>query len=266
MTAESISIKIVRAVNYQNDGSWNFPINYYPYNSIYFIRGGDGHIRVGDTQWDLLPGRAYLIPANTRFSCWCDQFIDKLYVDVNVEILPGYDVFSSLNEPRQIELGLAEIEAILSANGSASLRDTLYLKGSVTTAISRFLDEDLCVPDREKLQFQDLLHTIEQNLSAKLTVADVARTHSYNPTVLSRRFKQVFSCSLKQYMEKLLLERVKQELLVTDKSIKEIAAQYQFCDPYYLSNFFKKYVTYSPKQYRMDNGQAYPQTHMLREP
>lgn len=256
MTSDLISIKILRSITYRDNAHWNHPINYYPYNSIYFIRGGDGHIRVGDMQWDLLPGWAYLIPANTMFSCWCDRFIDKLYVDVNVEILPGYDVFSPLDEPRQVELGLPEIEAIISANDSSSLKSMLYLKGSVTTAISLFLDEGHTAPDREMLQFQDLLLTIEKNLSAKLTVAEVARLHNYNPTVLSRRFKRVFSCSLKQYIERLLVDRIKQELLVTDKSIKEIAVQYQFCDPYYLSNFFKKHVSYSPKQYRKESRPA----------
>ena len=80
MTSDLISIKILRSITYRDNAHWNHPINYYPYNSIYFIRGGDGHIRVGDMQWDLLPGWAYLIPANTMFSCWCDRFIDKLYV------------------------------------------------------------------------------------------------------------------------------------------------------------------------------------------
>ena len=86
-------IRIVRRCRYQDDAHWNYPVNLYPFDTFYFIRGGDGAVKVGNTVTNLEHGRVYLIPANTQYSCWCTTEIDKLYVEAYVEILPGLDVF-----------------------------------------------------------------------------------------------------------------------------------------------------------------------------
>ena len=71
-----------------------------------------------------------------------------------------------------------------------------------------------------------------------------------NPSVLSRSFKQVFGCGLKQYVEKLLTARLAEELLLTDKTLQFLADEYGFCDGYYLSAYFKRTMGVSPLEYR----------------
>ncbi|MFL5747865.1 MAG: helix-turn-helix domain-containing protein, partial [Niastella sp.] len=47
-----------------------------------------------------------------------------------------------------------------------------------------------------------------------------------------------------------LVNEAKKDLQFTSRSIKEIAGQLHFANPYQFSNFFKNQTGYSPNQYR----------------
>ena len=51
-------------------------------------------------------------------------------------------------------------------------------------------------------------------------------------------------------VERLLTERIAEELLVSNKTLQTIAEEYGFCDAYYLSAFFKRTMGTSPAIYR----------------
>ncbi len=250
MTYDQINIKIIRCVDYKSDAGWNHKLNLYPYNTLYFVMAGDGHISVGRETLELKHGHAYLIPANTLFSCWCDTHIHKLYVDVNVEAIPGYDIFSHLQKPREQPFPVEEIKRMIKASNHQSLKNLLYIKGQVSKAISLFMEDDFRIEDNGILKFRSILNDIEENLSCELKVAQIAEKYCWNAAMLSKNFKKVFHCSLKCYIEKLLLNKIKQELIISDKSIKQLASEYKFCDQYYLTRFFKKHEKISPSQYR----------------
>lgn len=254
MTTEQIKIDIIRNIDFHGNTSWNYPTNYYPYNTLYFILDGDGFVRVGEQTTPLEKGHVYLIPANTMFSCWCNHSIHKLYIDVNAQIVPGFDVFSGRRELMALPYSLSKIKKLIEVSTHTSLKGGLYLRGELSLVLSAFMDEDFVLPDMRILHFKPLLDDIEQHLSAQLKVRDIADRYNYNISVLSRNFKKAFHCSLKRYIEKLLLSKIKQELLLTNRTIKEISFAYDFCDPYYMSGFFKKLEGCSPSQYRKDGN------------
>lgn len=254
MTYDQLSIKIVRSINYHGDQRWNYKINLYPYNTVYFVIDGDGYVKVREQTIPLKAGYVYLIPANTLFSCWCDTFIHKLFVDVHVEIAPGYDIFNAIGSVRFSEYTVEKITRLIQANDTANPKNLLYFKGELTRVLSEFIDENCGLLDPGIMKFSKILKDIEQNLSSCLKVNEIAFKHGWNPTVLSRNFKKVFHCPLKTYVERLLLSKIKQDLIITDKNIKEIASEYKFCDPYYFSAFFKKHVGVSPARYRLEQG------------
>jgi len=215
---------------------------------------GDGYVRVNDQTIPLRSGYIYFIPANTLYSCWCDTFIKKLYVEVSAEIVPGYDIFSSMACVKSIYYPVEDIIKLVQINEIHNPKNLLYFKGEVTRVLSEFVDETYQFPDMDILKFRGILTDIEQNLSCSLKVRDIAQKHGWNSTVLSRNFKKVFHCPLKRYVEKLLIIKIKQDLILTNKCIKEIAADYKFCDQYYFSYFFKKYESVSPSKYRIEHN------------
>lgn len=246
---QDLNIRIVRALSFHGDQSWNHPDTMYPYNTVYFVTGGDGHIRLGDVMTDMTPGCVYLIPPHARHDIWCDTHVDKVYVDVHVELMPGYDVFSDTHEILVQRIGLERCMWMHALVGGG-VRERLMLRGELNLVLAGFMREEPEPVSARMAAFRPMITHMQKNLSAQLRLTGLAARFGWNPSVLSRTFKRVFGCGFKQYVEKLLTARLAEELLLTDKTLHQLADEYGFCDSYYLSAYFKRCMGISPHRYR----------------
>jgi len=246
---QDLNIRIVHALHYHGGQEWNYPGMIHPYNTVYFVIGGDGHIRLNGETTDMLPGYVYLIPPQLCHDTWCDTHVEKVYVDVHVELLPGWDVFS--DERRVLCQFIGEERcARMSTLCGGGVRERLMLRGELSLVLSAFMQKEPEPVSAKMAVFLPMLTYIQRSLSAQLRRSELAERFGWNPSVLSRSFKQVFGCSLKQYIEKLLCTRLAEELLLTQKTLQQLADEYGFCDGYYLSAFFKRCMGMSPLKYR----------------
>lgn len=69
---------------------------------------------------------------------------------------------------------------------------------------------------------------------------------------LSTLFKKMLDTSFNKYLVKLRMEKAKELLKFSTAKIYEIATLVGYNDVYYFSYSFKKYTTFSPKEYRND--------------
>lgn len=248
MTNE-LQVRIVRALRFSGDRHWNFHGLIYPYNTIYYVTGGDGHIRVNGSVTDMQAGYVYLIPSQLRHDIWCDTNVEKVYIDAYAELFPGYDVFSDTRQVLCKYIGMEHCKRMhrLCTGG---MREQLALKGELLLTLSDFMTTEPKPVSPAMAAFLPMITYIQENLSAQLRRDELAARFGWNPSVLSRTFKQVFGCGVKQYTEKLLTLRISEELLGTDKPLQQLAEEYGFCDGYYLSAFFKRNMGISPQLYR----------------
>ena len=244
-----LNIRIVRALRYFGDSHWNCQGILYPYNTLYFVLGGDGHIRHNGIVTDMHPGNAYLIPPHHRHDIWCDTYVKKVYVDVHVELFPGYDVFADTGKVLCQPLGLERCNRIY-ALCEGGIRECLALRGELNLILAGFLTEEPKPASPKISTLLPIITDMQQNLSAQIRREDMAAKYGWNPSVLSRTFKQVVGCGMKQYAEKLLTARLVEEILLTNKTLQQLAVEYGFCDSYYLSAFFKRNMGVSPSTYR----------------
>ena len=94
-----------------------------------------------------------------------------------------------------------------------------------------------------------ILHYVEQNLSEKLFLQDIAEKYNYSVTYISKLFKNVTGSSLVSYIIEKRIARARQ-LMYEDLEITEIAERVGYHN---YSNFykaFKKAVGISPEEYR----------------
>lgn len=253
MIDDDLTIRIVRSVDYRNDARWNYRINIYPYNTLYFVLGGDGFVQIGDLVTPLRPGYVYLIPANTLYRCWCETSIHKLYVEVYVESIPGKDIFAGLSCILEMPFPIRTIHQMIGMN-MPGLKERLWFRGELEKAIALFIDERQQPLNPDMMKFKQILDDIALGLSASLRIGDIARKYGWHPSALSRSFKHSFHCGIKNYIDQLLMSKLKQELITGDRSLKELSVEYRFCDAYYLSAFFKKHEGISPDGYRCANN------------
>lgn len=245
---ESISLRIVRALAFHGDERWNYRGLIHPFNTVYFVTGGDGHIRLGGQITDMRPGWVYLIPPHVTHDVWCGRRVDKVYVDVHVELLPGFDVFSDTNEVLALFIGEERCQRVM-AWCQGGLRRQLALRGALSIVLADFMQEEPQLPARMS-DCLPIISYIQENLSAQLRREEIAARFGKNPTVLSRIFRKAFGCGVKEYTAKLLTARLAEELTASDKTLQKLAEEYGFCDGYYLSAFFRRNMGISPQKYR----------------
>lgn len=250
MPSDPLSLRVVRAVDYQNDARWSYPVNLYPHHTLYFVLEGDGHVSANNHVVDLKPGTCCLIPANTLFSCWCDSHIHKLYVELYLQTASGVDVFfdhlSMLVRPFPKE----RTKELLKALSEPGICGRMQFEGLLLCALSEMVVGSALPQHTDASRLTPVLEEMVRNVAADLHIGDLARRHGWEPSSFTRAFVKSSGCSPKRYLNHLLVNLLKRDLLFTDLTLNELAQRYHFCDSYYLSAFFKRYMGLSPQHYR----------------
>lgn len=91
---------------------------------------------------------------------------------------------------------------------------------------------------------------INEHLQEDLSLVRLGELVYFNPSYLSRLFKQITGRNLLKYINEVRLARSK--VLLADRSLKiqEIAASLGFISAPYFTRFFKKHLNMSPQEYR----------------
>lgn len=101
-----------------------------------------------------------------------------------------------------------------------------------------------------------VLRAIQAHYAEPLRVRDLAELVHLHPAWFSTRFRQLTGLSPAQYVLRYRLERARELLVSTDRSVREIAAMTGFQDPLYLSRQFRRLLGASPTAYRQSAGLA----------
>jgi AraC-like DNA-binding protein len=110
----------------------------------------------------------------------------------------------------------------------------------------RYADPVLSEADmRLKLTLDYLQNHYQEEIRID-TLAEIAQFH---PSYYSQLFKQAMDKSPVTFLTHLRVNRAKEMLLLTDKPVRDIAAEVGYKDEFYFSRRFKESSGYSPKAY-----------------
>lgn len=96
---------------------------------------------------------------------------------------------------------------------------------------------------------QSIQDYIEENLSEKLLLNEVAEAFGLSPNYLSVLFKKSCNIGFSEYINTKKIEKAKQMLLSGDMKIYEVADSLGFESAFYFSKVFKKVDGHSPREY-----------------
>ena len=102
-------------------------------------------------------------------------------------------------------------------------------------------------PDALFLKF---LEAIRANFKSNLTVRELASLINTTEAKLNELSKQLTGRTAQNVVHGLTASEAKRLLMYEKLSIKEVAYELGFNDPFYFSNFFKKHTHQSPKTYK----------------
>ena len=227
-----------------------------PFARIYYMIADSGWLETDQGRIELIPGTMYLIPPNTRVNLRTSQRIEKFYVHVTCRYADT-DILDGINRCFALPLQASLLHSILEAYRGGQLTDLLAFKGLVYSTLARFIRDSLPdLTDRLALanQYQTLYAHIERNLSAKLSVQMVCTDLGLVYETYRRQFRLDNGITLHQYIAGRLIQHAASELLLTDRTVAEIANGLGFTDEFYFSRFFKQKMEYSPREYRRINA------------
>jgi AraC family transcriptional regulator len=91
---------------------------------------------------------------------------------------------------------------------------------------------------------------IHGGLGSRPSLSGLAMAVGVHPVTLARGFRQVFGCTVGEYVRNLRIERAAHQLAQTELSLAEIALAAGFSDQSHFSNLFRQHTGLSPSRFR----------------
>ncbi len=101
------------------------------------------------------------------------------------------------------------------------------------------------------IKIQKAIKYINSHFHEKITIDHMAQILQMSPSYFRHLFKEHTQVSFKTYITYLRLSQAKKLLLATNKSINEIILEVGYSNLYQFYTIFKKFVSMSPTEYRM---------------
>ncbi|WP_019636916.1 response regulator transcription factor [Paenibacillus fonticola] len=117
-------------------------------------------------------------------------------------------------------------------------------------AESVFRYKQLDERDRTTQVISRICQFIEEHISEDLSLVRLAEVHYFNPSYLSRFFKQECGINLSEYIDKCRIRKAKELLIGGDLKVREVAASVGYEASHSFTRFFKKMTGLTPQEYR----------------
>ncbi len=137
------------------------------------------------------------------------------------------------------------IENLNNTDGYSNSLNMLYLQ-ELIFLIARERQEPVT---KETPEYLKAVQYINDHLSEKITLADIAEYTNVSTKTLARHFEKYQDTSPMRYVNFTRIEKAK-FLLQSNNSIGQIALALGFEDPLYFSTVFRRYTGISPEKYR----------------
>lgn len=232
---------------------WNFTDYCDNFNRVYIIKNGEGVLYNEKEHIVMKPGKIYIIPANFKYSCRCDNYMEKFFIHFTATIIPQKDLLSGIGRIIELTAEDGEIEEIEKMLYCETAQSALLLSNQLNRLLIKLVSPDTGTVENDIAvyrKYATLYQYIENNLYADLTVAEVCRHIGFSQTYIGQRFKADTGNTIKSFITNALIEKLKQMLLSTNAPIGGIAEDLRFDSESYCSKFFKKHMGISPSKYR----------------
>lgn len=220
---------------------------------LYYIVDGEAEILpVDGTPVTLKAGSWYLLPAGCSFSFSCEKYMEQFYFHLKLCDLDGLDLLSAIPAPVSLTLPDEKTRHFFACLESDALADGIVLRHEIESILLSLLEKNNVRLESNRFSpvVVRAIKYIKRNLSAQLTVAEIAEHSFVSTSTLTKHFKTELSKSVSEYVSDRIMFEACQRLLKTNLSILAISEKYGFSDQFYFSRRFKEKFGLSPMKYR----------------
>lgn len=219
------------------------------FTRVYVMLDGEAIVKNANREIHMNPGNVYIVPAGMEFSYRCDAYAKKLYFHISVLMPDGYDLFNRFSD--FIVFKNQDISGADRMLGEQTVSNIVNVKAYIYDIISKCLAD--CETERIHSYSELIRGTIDyidKNLSAMLTVDELAEKMFVSVSKLQKSFKAEIGIPIGKYIDDRLMLVAEKKIRISSKSVKEISDTLGFCDQFYFSRLFSKKYGIAPLKYR----------------
>lgn len=246
---------------------------YHNFMMIAYVAHGEGFHRCGDDKIKITEGDVFIINSNV-IHCFSSserlQFMEMYHCCFRPEIIemflmnmrddfPELESFFNNSEPylfikdnssKEIRsLFVSAIDEYMHCPPGNRYMIKSYLYILLTKLMRRYSQSINNPVFNQNKTVDEIIRYINYNLNFGIKVRDIAEAMHLSEEYLCRLFKKHTGMTLTQFMNKLKIEKAKDLLKNTDRSIESISFAIN-CNQTYLKRLFKKYTGMTLSDYR----------------
>ncbi len=212
--------------------------------------------RINDELFELTPGSLLFIPQGTEY--YFETTLDPCYHKFVAFIL-GVNLSGVLQT-----LKLDRVLLIKPSDPAQTIRQMRLLRilirrggvhhisrnAGLTLQLLSELSLAAHLPDQKSMTIRLACELLSGNYTIAKSIGETAAAVHMTPRSFDRMFRKHMQMSPQEYKLQCRVETARNLLRRTQMSIKEIAYELGFCNPFYFSSQFQKLTGQSPSEYR----------------
>lgn len=225
---------------------------------------GHGYVVVDGVENHLQPGHILIIPRHTRHKYWAaDDSPWSIYwmhfrgaeSSYYVRRTPGPGQPAPVDSETQQEAVRLFRDCLVTIEGGFTLSNIIYAAQSARHILSLLLFRNPALPAEQRaeqvqMRLAGTLEYMSEQIPHSPRLEDFADHAGLSVSHFSDLFREQTGHSPMAHFTQLKIRHACRLLDLTDKSVKAIAYENGYRDPYYFSRVFKKIMGLSPKKYR----------------
>ena len=235
-----------------------------PEDHLMMCVGGHGYVVVNDKKSHLQAGEVLIIPRNRRHTYWAaeDRPWSIYWMHFRGEDSSYYvDRIPNIAEPVSIDEATSSEgvwlfqDCLHTLESGYTLPTLIYAAQSARHILSLLLFRNSALPMKQgteshRLNCDAIIEYMHSRLSEPVRLAEFANKAGLSVSRFSEMFREQVHQSPLSYFTQLKIRAACRLLDLTDKSVKVVAMETGYSDPYYFSRVFKKVMGISPDNYR----------------
>lgn len=234
---------------------------------IHYIMDGKGIYQVGEKKYKLSKGQGFLIEPEELTFYQADQEEPWSYLWVGVGGTGAKKFIQDIGLNSQQRIfrcadgeKLNEIVMDMMKHTRSTVSDLYYLQGKLYELFSVLaadaVIEELMEENKENRYIQEAVTYIRNHYAAGLTVEELAGYLGVNRSYFYTLFKNKLQLSPKEFLTKFRISRAREQLILTEESVENIAVACGYHSTLVFTKNFKQETGMTPTEFRKTNRQA----------
>lgn len=231
---------------------------------IHYIMDGKGIYQVGEKKYKLSKGQGFLIEPEELTFYQADQEEPWSYLWVGVGGTGAKKFIQDIGLNSQQRIfrcadgeKLNEIVMDMMKHTRSTVSDLYYLQGKLYELFSVLtadvVIEELMEENKENRYIQEAVTYIRNHYAAGLTVEELAGYLGVNRSYLYTLFKNKLQLSPKEFLTKFRISRAREQLILTEESVENIAVACGYHSTLVFTKNFKQETGMTPTEFRKTN-------------